>query len=219
MDFLTTTLSMIPQLAKSAPVVLTLLFGSLVIAIVLGLFVALVRIAKVPVLSQLCVVYVEVIRGTPLLVQLFYIYFVLPRFGVHIDSVQAGILGLGLNYAAYLSEVFRSSIAAVDRGQMEAGMSLGYTPVNAMFRLVIPQSLRVAIPPVGNYVISLVKDTSLTSVIAVTEIVKSANVIASSTFQVTEVYTAAALLYLAVSLPLSGLLKVTEWNSKKHVAQ
>lgn len=217
MDFLATTISMIPTLLRATPIVLTLLVGALAIAILLGMAIALLRIAKVPVLDKACAVFVEVMRGTPLLVQLFYIYYVLPRLGVQIEAVHAGILGLGLNYAAYLSEVFRASIASIDRGQNEAALSLGYTPAHAMFRIVIPQSLRVSIPPVGNYVISLVKDTSLTSVIAVTEIVKTANVVASTTFQVTEVYTAAALIYLAVSLPLSGLLRIVEWNSKKHV--
>jgi His/Glu/Gln/Arg/opine family amino acid ABC transporter permease subunit len=218
-DFLRNTLSMIPLLASGIPMVLNLTVYSLILAVVVGLILSLVRIAHVPFLNQVVVVIVELLRGTPLLVQLVYIYYVFPVIGIHIDPVVSGILGLGLNYAAYVSEVFRSSINSIDRGQMEAALSLGYTPPRAMAKIIIPQSLRVSVPPLGNYAISMVKDTALTSVIAVTEILKQANVLASTTFQVTEAYTAAAILYLVISLPLSGLVKVAEWRVNRNVAK
>jgi len=141
---------------------------------------------------------------------LIYIYFGLPALGFSLSPVMAGILGLGLNYGAYLSEVFRSSIESIDAGQNEAALSLGYTPRKSLFRIVIPQSLLVALPSVGNYFVSMLKDTALTSVIAVVEIVKTANVLASTTFQTVPIYTAAALMYLILSLPLSRLLVIGE---------
>ncbi len=199
-----------PKLIKGVPVVAQLALGAMILALVLGLLIALARLSSSRILRGIAVVYVEVLRGTPLLVQLVYIYFVLPVVGVQLDPIAAGIIGLGLNYAAYLSEVYRTSILAIDSGQTEAALSLGYTPTKALWRIVIPQSFKVALGPIGNYFIAMVKDTALTSVIAVSEILKTANTLNSQTFQTVEIYTAAAVLYLALSLPLSRLVIVLE---------
>ena len=210
MDFITSTLAVIPQLLVSVPVVLQLAFGAMVLALGLGLLIALARLSSSNLLKVVATTFVEVMRGTPLLVQLVYIFFVLPSIGIEIEPVPAGILGLGLNYAAYLSEVFRSAILSVEHGQTEAALSLGYTPRSTLWRVVIPQSFVVSLAPIGNYFISLVKDTALTSVIAVAEILKTANMLNSQTFQTTEIYTAAALLYLVISLPLSRAVILLE---------
>lgn len=210
MDFITSTLAVLPQLLLSVPVVLQLAFGAMALALVLGMLIALARLSPSNLLKAIATTFVEVMRGTPLLVQLVYIFFVLPSIGVEIEPVPAGILGLGLNYAAYLSEVFRSAILSVEHGQTEAALSLGYTPRSALWRVVIPQSFVVSLAPIGNYFISLVKDTALTSVIAVAEILKTANMLNSQTFQTTEIYTAAALLYLVISLPLSRAVILLE---------
>ncbi len=210
MEFVRDTLAVIPSLLRVTPVVIQLAVGAMVLALALGLVIALVRVSGPAPLRAVAAAFVEVVRGTPLLVQLVYIYFVLPELGVQIDPLPAGVLGLGLNYAAYLSEVFRSAILSIDRGQHEAALSLGYTPTRTLLQVVLPQSFTTAIGPVGNYFVAMVKDTSLTSVIAVTEILKQSNVIASQTFQTTEVYTAAALLYLAISLPLARLVALVE---------
>jgi len=210
MDFVNSTLGFLPAMVRATGVVLQLAAGAMVLALLVGMLVALIRISGNRLLNVLAVIYVEVIRGTPLLVQLIYIYFVLPSLGVSLSPVLAGIVGLGLNYGAYLSEVFRSSIQSVDRGQHEAALSLGYTPRSTLFKIVIPQSLVVAVPPVGNYFVAMLKDTALTSVIAVVEIVKTSNVLASSTFQTIPIYTAAALMYLILSVPLSRVLVVVE---------
>lgn len=203
MDFLKQTIAVFPALIGAIPVVIQLVIGAMALALVLGLLVALARISTVKPVNAVAVAYVEVIRGTPLLVQLVYIYFVLPSIGIDINPVPAGIIGLGLNYGAYLSEVFRSAILSVERGQTEAALSLGYTPTAALWRVVIPQSFTVSLGPIGNYFIAMVKDTALASAIAVTEILKTANILNSQTFQTTPIYTAAALLYLLISLPLS----------------
>ncbi|WP_370568375.1 amino acid ABC transporter permease [Frigoribacterium sp. CG_9.8] len=149
-----------------------------------------------------------------LLVQLVYIFFVLPSVGINIDPVPAGILGLGLNYAAYLSEVFRSAILSVEHGQTEAALSLGYTPTKTLWKIVIPQSFVVSLEPIGNYFIAMVKVTALTSVIAVTEILKTANILNSQTFQTTAIYTAAAIPYLIISLPLSRIVVLLERKAR-----
>jgi His/Glu/Gln/Arg/opine family amino acid ABC transporter permease subunit len=210
MDFITSTIAVFPQLLSSVPVVLQLAFGAMALALVLGLLIALARLSNSKPLKTIATCFVEVMRGTPLLVQLVYIFFVLPSIGMEIEPVPAGIIGLGLNYAAYLSEVFRSAILSVEHGQTEAALSLGYTPTSALWRVVIPQSFVVSMAPIGNYFISLVKDTALTSVIAVAEILKTANMLNSQTFQTTEIYTAAALLYLIISLPLSRAVVLLE---------
>jgi His/Glu/Gln/Arg/opine family amino acid ABC transporter permease subunit len=210
MTFVHLTLSFLPDMFWASGIVLQLAAGALLLALVVGMFVALVRISGNRFLTPLAVIYLELFRGTPLLVQLIYIYFGLPALGFSLSPVMAGILGLGLNYGAYLSEVFRSSIESIDAGQNEAALSLGYTPRKSLFRIVIPQSLLVALPSVGNYFVSMLKDTALTSVIAVVEIVKTANVLASTTFQTVPIYTAAALMYLILSLPLSRLLVIGE---------
>jgi polar amino acid transport system permease protein/cystine transport system permease protein len=216
-DFIESTLSYFPRLLAAAPIVIQLALGAMALALVLGLLVALARISKSKILRGIALVYVEVMRGTPLLVQLVYIFFVLPAIGVNIDPVPAGILGLGLNYAAYLSEVFRSAILSVEAGQTEAALSLGYTPGKALWKVVLPQSFIVSLGPIGNYFIAMVKDTALTSVIAVTEILKTANVINAQTFETTQVYTAAALLYLLISLPLSRIVSALEKRARVHV--
>lgn len=210
MEFISDTLGVFPVLLGAVPIVLQLAVGAMALALVLGLALALARISRSKALSAIAVTFVEIIRGTPLLVQLVYIYFVLPVVGIDIDPVPAGILGLGMNYGAYLSEVFRTAILSVEHGQMEAALSLGYTPTKALWRIVIPQSFVVSLGPIGNYFIAMIKDTALTSAIAVTEILKTANILNSQTFQTTEIYTAAAILYLLISLPLSRVVVLLE---------
>lgn len=216
MTFWKATVGFLPTLIKAAGFTLVITFAAMAIALVLGLLVALARMSPSRVLRGIMTVYIEMIRGTPLLVQLVYIYYVLPEVGIAIEPVPAAIVGLALNYGAYMSEVYRSAIQAIDRGQMEAALSLGYTPRQALWHIIIPQSLRVAVPPLGNYFIALLKDTSLTSVIAVVEILKTANVVASQTFRTVEAFTAAALLYLAMSLPLSRLVQWVERRMRIH---
>ncbi|MBG6217082.1 His/Glu/Gln/Arg/opine family amino acid ABC transporter permease subunit [Arthrobacter sp. CAN_A6] len=217
MEFLQSVIGYFPRLLAASPIVVQLALGAMALALVLGLLLALARISKIRALRVIALIYVEIMRGTPLLVQLVYIFFVLPAIGIDIDPVPAGILGLGLNYAAYLSEVFRSAILSVEAGQTEAALSLGYTPSKALWKIVLPQSFVVSLGPIGNYFIAMVKDTALTSVIAVTEILKTANVINAQTFETTAVYTAAALLYLLISLPLSRIVSVLEKRARVHV--
>ena len=150
----------------------TVLFAavSMVLGLILGFSVAVVRVTKVPVVSQIAAVYVSAFRGTPLLVQIFVLYYGLPSVGIEFTPVTAGILALTLNVAAYLSESMRGAILGIDKGQWEAGLSVGLTWGQTLWNIITPQALRLAVPSLSNSLISLIKDTSLISVITVTEL-------------------------------------------------
>jgi polar amino acid transport system permease protein len=191
-----------PSLLDGVRVTLLLTFATMPIALLLGLLLALGRLngskwyIAVPITA-----FIEVIRGTPLILQLFYIYFVLPYAGMRLDPIVAGIIGLSLNYAAYLSEVFRSGIAAVDTSQWEAGRALSMSEGAVMRRIILPQALRIVIPPVGNYFISLFKDTALVSTIGVAELLFSGRLLASQSYQYLQVFTIVFIIYFIVSFP------------------
>jgi polar amino acid transport system permease protein len=148
-------------------------------------------------------VFGEVIRGSPLLLQLFYIYYVLPFFGLRLGAVEAGILGLGVNYGAYLSEVFRAGIEAVPHGQWEAARALGMRARTYMPLVILPQAIRIVIPPMGNYFISLFKDTALVSTISIGELLFRGQLLAAENFKYLQIYSFIFVLYLLISYPAS----------------
>jgi polar amino acid transport system permease protein len=201
-DFLRDAARFLPLLFQGAVITVLLTLGGLVLSTALGLFWALMRVSGVPVLTHVSRTVVNVIRGIPILVQLFYIYFVLPELGLQLSAFQAGVLGLGIAYSAYQAENFRAGIEAVDPGQTEAAVSLGMSRGLLLRRVVLPQAFRIALPPYGNTMIMLLKDSSQASVITVAELTQQGRLIASSTFQNTSVFTLVALLYLSMSLPL-----------------
>ena len=183
-------------LLKSA-VLMTIFLGlsSCVLGSTVGLLVALARISSIGVLRGLAFAYVSIFRGTPLLVQILLIYFGLPRYGITLDPVPAALLALTLFSAAYLSENFRSGINAVDKGQWEAAMSMGMSYWKAMSRVILPQGLRIAIPPVGSRMIALIKDTSLASTITVVELTRVADQVGASTFRYMEMFLMVGIIY------------------------
>jgi polar amino acid transport system permease protein len=164
------------------------------------------------------IIYVEIGRGTPALVILFLIYFGLPSIipTLEFDSFTAAVIGLGLQGGAILSEIFRAGIEALDRGQREASISLGLTPRQAMVDVIAPQAIRVVLPPVGNYAIGLLKDTAIASIIAAPELMLRAKDLASSSFLPMHLYVLAALLYFAMSYPLSLMVGRLERSLSKH---
>jgi cystine transport system permease protein len=180
----------------------TLLFAltSMVLGLMLGALVALVRLARVPFFGRAAVLYVSCMRGTPLLVQIFVVYYGLPSIGIRFDPLTAGILALTLNVAAYLSESMRGAIAAIPRGQWYASSSLGLDRRQTMRYVIAPQALRVAVPSLSNSLISLIKDTSLVSVIGVTELMLASKEVISTTFRPLPLYLAAAAIYWGLSL-------------------
>ncbi len=191
-----------PLLAEGAVVTVEVFAGALVVATMLGLLWALMRVSGIPLLSGFAKGLINIIRGIPILVQLFYIYFVLPELGIELNAMQAGIFGLGFAYSCYMAEVFRGGIEAIDPGQSEAAKSLGMSRVKTMVRVVLPQAFKVSLPPYGNTCIMLIKDTSQASIITVAELTFQSKLIASSTFKNAEVFTLVTVFYLALCLPL-----------------
>ena len=149
--------------------------------------------------------YVEITRGTPLLIQLFFIYYGLPSIGLTMGCFTAGVLGLGLNSAAYISEIVRGALYGVDRGQVEAGIALGLNGFQTLALVVVPQALRTALPPLVNAFSSTIKDSSLVSVIAVTELTRAGQLVYTRTFRAFEVYLVVGLTYFLVILSISFL--------------
>ena len=202
--------SALPLMLKGAGWTLVLAVASVVFGALVGALVALVRLAKIPLLASLAALYVSGFRGTPLLVQLFVIYFGLPSIGIQFDPITAGILGLSLNVGAYLSETLRGAINGVAHGQWDAARSLGLTQMQLMRHVVGPQALRLAVPSLSNSLISLIKDTSLVSVIAVSELMLVTKEVIATTFQPFPLYLAAAAIYWALSASFESLQKKLE---------
>lgn len=199
-----------PVMLKGAGYTLLFAVASMVLGLALGMLIALVRVLDIPLVAQLARLYVSAFRGTPLLVQVFIIYYGLPSIGIEFSPVTAGILALTLNVAAYLSESLRGAVSGVGKGQWAAGTSLGLTHVQTLRYVVAPQALRVAVPSLSNSLISLIKDTSLVSVIAVTELMLATKELISTTFQPFPLYIAAAGVYWALSLTFEQVQRLLE---------
>lgn len=208
--FLQNALDFLPILLNGAVVTVQVTIASFLLSSLIGLAFALMMVSKVRAVALFGISVVNVIRGLPIIVQLFYIYFVLPDFGVQLSAMQAGIIGLGIAYSAYQAENFRAGIQAIQQGQIEAAESLGMRSPMIMRRVVLPQAFRIALPPYGNTLVMMLKDSSLVSTITVAEMTRAGQLIASSTFENMTVYTLVALLYLALSLPLSFALRRLE---------
>jgi polar amino acid transport system permease protein len=192
----------LPILLQGLKFTILVTLGSLAISTVLGLVWALMRVSGIAWLAFIAKVIVNTLRGIPILVQLFYIYFVFPEFGVALTALQASIIGLGIAYSAYHSENFRAGIEAIDHGQVEAAESIGMGWFLMMRRVILPQAIKVILPPYGNIMIMMLKDSSQASTITVAELTLQGQILASSTFKNMTVYTLVALLYLSMSLPL-----------------
>ena len=229
LDFATAFKDLSPELLTGMKTVLGATVCGFILALILGTLIALGRISKIKWLDRVLVVFLEIIRGTPLVVQLVYMYYVvplilslvvqfwIPGYQINFDAFTAGTFALGINYGAYLSEVIRSAILAVDRGQMEAALALGYTNKQAMWSIVIPQAGRIALPTFGNYIIMMLKDTSLLAFITVYELLLRTQAYASQTFLTIESYTFLALAYLILSLPMAQVVRMLERRFGRHV--
>ena len=208
--FLQQSAEFLPILAQGLRLTVIVTVGSFLLSTALGLVWALMRVSGIGALIWIAKICVNVIRGIPIIVQLFYIYFVLPDFGISLTAVEAAIIGLGVAYSAYQSENFRAGIEAVDRGQVEAAQSIGMGWWLTMRRVIVPQAFRIVLPPYGNIMVMMLKDSSQASTITVAELALQGKLIASSTFQNTTVFTLVALLYLCMSLPLIYLVSYLE---------
>jgi polar amino acid transport system substrate-binding protein len=194
----------LPLLVQAAGMSVLLTCAAMPLAIVAGLFVALGRLYGPAPLRVSLTAYVEILRGTPVLLQIFTIYYVIPpALGLNLSPFPAAVLGLALNYSAYESEIYRAGLLAIPVGQMEAALSLGMSKAVALRRIIVPQAVRLVIPPVTNDFIALFKDTSICSVITVVELTKRYQILVNSTNAYLELATVTALLYLLMSYPLS----------------
>ena len=205
MDQFNLVISYAPTLLMGVVLTVKFAVAAMAFGLVLGAFTAVLRIGGNRALDRLAQAYVSVMRGTPLLVQMFVVYYGLPDVGISLSPTTAGILTLTLNAGAYLSESMRGAILGIARGQWSASHSLGLTYVQTLRYVVGPQALRLAVPSMGNTLISLIKDTSLVSVITVTELLRSAQEVIATTFQPLPLYLAAAALYWVLSSRLSAV--------------
>ena len=188
---------------------------SILVSIPLGVITGLCRVSRLRFINLIASIYVEVVRGIPLLVQLFYIYYGVASL-IRIDPFVAAITAMGFCYGAYIGEVVRGGIAAVDRGQREAAMSLGFTPYQSMIHVILPQAIRTILPPLGNECISMLKDSSLVSMVAIIDILRRGREYASTTFNYFESYTMVALTYLFITLILSKGVSLLETRMGRY---
>lgn len=211
-------LQVAPILASAALVTIALTVAALLTGVPLGLLFALMRISRNRLVSAIAVVYIEVMRGTPLLVQVFTVYYVLPAVGVQLNQWSAALLAFGANSSAYCAEIFRAGIVSLDRGQSEAARSLGMTYGQSMRLVLLPQALRRVMPPLTNEAIALLKDTSLVSVIAMVELTRQGQQLTGSLAVPFVIWPMVGLFYLILTLPLTRAAAYMEqrWSTERH---
>ncbi|WP_176707279.1 cystine ABC transporter permease [Pseudomonas sp. AU12215] len=205
-----------PFLLKGAIFTVVLSVGGMFFGLLLGFVLALMRLYGFTAMRWLARIYVSFFRGTPLLVQLFMIYYGLPQAGIELDPLPAALIGFSLNMAAYVCEILRAAIGSIDKGQWEAAASIGMTRAETLRRVILPQAARTALPPLGNSFISLVKDTALAATIQVPELFRQAQLITARTFEVFTMYLAAALIYWILASILSHLQNRLEDRVNRH---
>ena len=201
-----------PALLQGAGITISVSLLSFALALVLGLLLGLGRISRVGPVRVMSACYIQFIRGTPLLLQLFFIYYVLPYAGVLLSPFLSGVIGLSINYAAYMAEVFRAGIQAIPKGQWEASAALGMSRKLLMRRIIVPQAIRIIIPPLGNFFVSIFKDSALVSVITLRDLTFTAEILAAATFKHFEIFAMVAAIYLAISYPTA---KLVEWVERR----
>jgi polar amino acid transport system permease protein len=193
-------LHILPTLAQAAILTIELTIASFLLALPVGLVLVCLRLYAPRPVSLAAIGAVEFLRGTPLLAQLFFMFFVFPLWGIQLPAIAIGILALGLHYGAYYSEVYRGGIESIPRGQWEACLALNLSPLRSFFRIIVPQALIPIVPALGNYLIALFKETPILSAIAVAELMQRAKEIGSDTFQYTEPITLVGVFFLIMSL-------------------
>ncbi|WP_405751421.1 amino acid ABC transporter permease [Anaerovibrio slackiae] len=201
----------LPLLIAGAGITIQITAISVGLGLIIGMFVGIARISNVKLLRWLAAIYIDFLRGTPLLVQIFLIYFALPvLLGQRVDPFIAAITACGINSGAYIAEIFRAGIQAIDEGQMEAGRSLGMTWVQTMRYIIVPQAFKNIVPPLGNEFIALLKDSSLVSVIGFEELTRRGQLIIARTYGSLEIWISVAIIYLVMTLTISRLVAYLE---------
>jgi len=208
-------LSILPELLAGLWVTLQVMVAGFFCALIIGVGVAVLLESPVRVLRIISQSYITFFRQTPLLVQLYFLFFALPQTGLQLPAMSTGMIGLGLYYGAYIAESFRAAIGDVPRGQWEAARALDLSPSVTWWRIILPQALKPMLPILGNYLIGMFKETPLLAVITIPELFQTARQIAGLTYRFNEPYTLMALLFLAISLPTSLLFSVLG-KKKRH---
>jgi polar amino acid transport system permease protein len=203
-------IEIIPLLLRGFLVTLEATVLGSIVAMALGLILALLRRSRLRIVRTPTGFFIEFVRSTPLLVQLFFLFFVLPQFGITLPALVVGVIGLGVHYATYTSEVYRAGIDGVPKGQWEAATALSLPARRKWQDVILPQAIRNVLPALGNYVISMFKETPLLSAITVTEMVYQASEIGADTFRYIEPYTIAGLIFLAASYPCAVMIRKLE---------
>lgn len=208
--------SVLPSIASALLVTVEITFAGTAIAMVLGLIFALLRRSRLWPVRWGAAVIVEFIRDTPLLVQVYFLYFVLPQEGIIMSALLTGIIAIGINYSAYTAEVYRAGIEGVPRTQWEAARALNFSPLRTWTSVILPQSVPAVIPALGNYLIAMFKDTPILSAIGIIEMLGRAEIIGSQTFRYLEPVTEVGILFLLISYPSSVLVRRLEHTFGQH---
>ncbi len=203
-------LSVLPIIAQGLTITVLITITGTAIAMCIGLVLAIMRRSRTKWISLPAEAFVEFVRDTPLLVQLFFLYFGLPVFGISLSALVTGIIGIGINYSAYLAEVYRAGIEGVPRGQWEAARALNFSHGQTWVQIILPQAVRKVIPALGNYFIAMFKDTPILASIGVLEMLEQAQIVGSENFRYLEPMTEVGLLFILVSYPASLLIRRLE---------
>lgn len=212
-------LSILPALGRAALTTIWATACGYMAALIGGLCFALLRLHGPKMTRHVVAFMLEFVRSTPLLVQVFFLYFVLPRFGIRLGAFETGVLAIGLHYSAYLAEVFRAGFQSVGQGQWDAALGLGLRKWQCYSLVILPQIVPPLIPAFGNYLILMFKDTPLLSAVAVAEMMQTAKIIGSETFRYLEPFTLVALFFLAMSLVSASLIRLAETRYQKWVVK
>jgi polar amino acid transport system permease protein len=206
---------LLPPLLEGLWITLQITLGGAVVAIVFSLLGGMGRLSRFAMVRWTSVVYIEVFRGTSALVQLFWFYFVLPLFGIHLDGKLVGVLVLGLNGGSYGAEIVRGAILAVPKGQYEAATALNFSRVQTLWRIILPQAFPLMLPPMGNILIELLKNTALISQITIAELTFTGQTLRFDTLRTTEIFGIILVLYFLVALCITAMIRGLErWSSR-----
>ncbi|WP_026137286.1 ABC transporter permease subunit [Candidatus Caldatribacterium saccharofermentans] len=200
----------LPSLLVGATVTLRITSLSIALGLGIGIVAGLARVWPNVALRAVAGAYIELVRGTPLLVQIFLVYFGLPALGLNLDPFVAGVIAMGINSGAYVGEIVRGGIESIARGQMEAALSLGMTWHQAMYYVILPQAFVRILPPLGNEFIALLKDSSLVSTIAIAELTRTGQIIITRTFKSFEIWSGVALFYFIMTYLISRIVRFSE---------
>lgn len=206
-----------PALLKGTVISLEIAFLSCLIGLILGTILGVLQTRKNKIVNSIIVSYLTILRGTPMLIQIAFMYFVLPNIGIYVSAFYCAIIAIGLNSSAYICEIVRGGINSVGKGQIEAAKCLGFTPMQIVRYIILPQAFAVTMPALGNEFIILIKDSSLASTIGVMELFKEGKYVINQTYDALSVYFAIALIYLSITITLTFLIKILEKRLNKHV--